>query len=91
MFTLAGITDGLDGWIAKRYQLESALGAMLDPIADTLTLVLPGSDKPLLIKVKAKGYEPFTKALIPDRDRTVEVLMAEKASDKPAAAKKPAN
>jgi cardiolipin synthase len=39
VFTLAGITDGLDGWIAKRYQLESALGAMLDPIADKLLLV----------------------------------------------------
>ena len=39
VFTLAGISDGLDGWIAKRYQLESALGAMLDPIADKLLLV----------------------------------------------------
>ena len=39
VFTLAGITDGLDGWIAKKYQLQSALGAMLDPIADKLLLV----------------------------------------------------
>ena len=39
VFTLAGITDGLDGWIAKKYQFESALGAMLDPIADKLLLV----------------------------------------------------
>ena len=39
MFTLAGVTDGLDGWIAKKYQFESALGAMLDPIADKLLLV----------------------------------------------------
>jgi len=39
VFTLAGVTDGLDGWIAKKYQLESALGAMLDPIADKLLLV----------------------------------------------------
>lgn len=38
-FTLAGLTDGLDGWIAKRYQLESAMGAMLDPIADKLLLI----------------------------------------------------
>lgn len=38
IFTLAGVTDGLDGWIAKKYQLESALGAMLDPIADKLLL-----------------------------------------------------
>ena len=39
VFTLAGVTDGLDGWIAKKYQFESALGAMLDPIADKLLLV----------------------------------------------------
>lgn len=39
VFTLAGVTDGLDGWIAKRYRLESAVGAMLDPIADKLLLV----------------------------------------------------
>lgn len=39
VFTLAGITDGLDGWIAKTYHLETALGAMLDPIADKLLLV----------------------------------------------------
>jgi len=39
VFTLAGVTDGLDGWIAKTYHLESALGAMLDPIADKLLLV----------------------------------------------------
>ncbi len=39
VFTLAGATDGLDGWIAKRFHLQSALGAMLDPIADKLLLV----------------------------------------------------
>jgi cardiolipin synthase len=39
IFTLAGMTDGLDGWIAKKYQFESKLGAMLDPIADKLLLV----------------------------------------------------
>ncbi len=39
VFVLAGITDGLDGWIAKRYHLQSAFGAMLDPIADKLLLV----------------------------------------------------
>jgi len=39
LFTLAGITDGLDGWVAKTYHLQSAMGAMLDPIADKLLLV----------------------------------------------------
>jgi cardiolipin synthase len=33
---VAGITDGLDGYIARRYQMQSRLGAKLDPIADKL-------------------------------------------------------
>lgn len=39
VFVAAGVTDGLDGWIAKTFDLQSALGAMLDPIADKLLLV----------------------------------------------------
>lgn len=33
---VAGVTDALDGFIARRCQLESRLGARLDPIADKL-------------------------------------------------------
>jgi cardiolipin synthase len=36
LFALAGITDWLDGRIARRRQLHSDLGRMLDPIADKL-------------------------------------------------------
>jgi len=39
IFTVAGITDGLDGWFAKTFDLQSDFGAMLDPIADKLLLV----------------------------------------------------
>lgn len=39
VFVVAGITDGLDGWIAKTFNLQSAFGAMLDPLADKLLLV----------------------------------------------------
>jgi cardiolipin synthase len=37
-FLLSGITDGLDGWIARRWNAQSRLGAMLDPIGDKLLL-----------------------------------------------------
>jgi cardiolipin synthase len=37
-FLLSGITDGLDGWIARRWNVQSRLGAMLDPIGDKLLL-----------------------------------------------------
>ena len=34
VFLLASLSDGIDGWIARRFQLRSRLGAILDPIAD---------------------------------------------------------
>ncbi len=36
LFIIAGITDGLDGWIARRMRLTTRLGLYLDPIADKL-------------------------------------------------------
>ena len=34
IFLLAAVSDGLDGYIARRYKQRSDLGAILDPIAD---------------------------------------------------------
>ena len=39
LFVVAGITDGLDGWIAKRFNFTSQLGATLDPLADKIIIV----------------------------------------------------
>jgi cardiolipin synthase len=39
VFVLAGITDGLDGLLARRLNQGSQLGTILDPIADKLLLV----------------------------------------------------
>lgn len=36
IYTLAAITDYLDGWIARAWSQQSAIGRMLDPIADKL-------------------------------------------------------
>lgn len=36
---IAGLTDALDGWMARRFDMESLVGAYLDPIADKLLLV----------------------------------------------------
>lgn len=38
-FVVAGITDGLDGLLARRFDQRSQLGTILDPIADKLMLV----------------------------------------------------
>ena len=39
LFLIAGVSDGIDGWIARRWHLRSTLGAYLDPIADKSLLV----------------------------------------------------
>ncbi len=39
LFVLAGFSDGLDGYIAKRFQCVTKLGTMLDPIADKCLLI----------------------------------------------------
>lgn len=39
VFAAAGITDGLDGYIARAYHLKTRLGAVLDPLADKLLLL----------------------------------------------------
>ena len=34
VFLVAALSDGIDGWLARRFHLKSRLGAILDPIAD---------------------------------------------------------
>jgi cardiolipin synthase (CMP-forming) len=38
-FAVASVLDGVDGYIARRYNQRSELGAILDPLADKLLLV----------------------------------------------------
>lgn len=36
---IAGVSDGVDGWLARRFRWQSRLGSFLDPVADKLMLV----------------------------------------------------
>ncbi len=38
-FVIAGVSDGVDGYIARRFNQRSELGAYMDPIADKALLV----------------------------------------------------
>lgn len=38
VFFVAGFSDGVDGFIARRYEQESELGTIIDPIADKLLM-----------------------------------------------------
>lgn len=40
LFALASVTDWLDGWLARRLDAISALGRMMDPIADKAMVVI---------------------------------------------------
>ncbi|KDR96663.1 CDP-diacylglycerol--glycerol-3-phosphate 3-phosphatidyltransferase [Peptoclostridium litorale DSM 5388] len=43
VFALAGITDVLDGWVARKFEMESDIGKLLDPLADKMmTLCVVG-------------------------------------------------
>ncbi len=65
----AGISDVLDGWIARRYRLVTAAGTVLDPITDKLfvltvaiTLVMSGrlsTEMVLLLSTRELGEVPL--------------------------------
>ena len=53
LFILAGLSDGLDGFIAKRYGCVTKLGTMLDPLADKCLLVAS------FVMLSYQDYLPF--------------------------------
>ncbi len=53
-FGVAAISDGLDGYIARRYNQRSELGTLLDPLADKL-LLLSGV---VLLSLHGEPYLP---------------------------------
>ena len=40
VFLIAGISDGIDGFVARRFNQESELGTIIDPIADKLLMTV---------------------------------------------------
>jgi cardiolipin synthase (CMP-forming) len=40
IYIIAAITDFFDGWLARRWHLQSSLGRMLDPIADKVLVAV---------------------------------------------------
>lgn len=40
LFAYAGITDLVDGWIARKYHLHTVVGTIIDPMADKLLMTI---------------------------------------------------
>lgn len=53
LFFAAGVTDGLDGYIARRTNTRTELGAYLDPLADKGLVIT------LLVKLSYVGVVPY--------------------------------
>ncbi len=58
LFFVAGFSDGLDGYLAKRFEWHSRSGALLDPIADKL--LVAGT----FVTLSITGYLPVWLAAI---------------------------
>ena len=71
IFGLAAITDWLDGWIARRYELHSAFGAFLDPVADKLMVAVALF---LIVQGHPTPWMAFWAAVIVGREIAVSAL-----------------
>lgn len=38
IFAIAGVTDGLDGWLARTFKWQTPIGSFIDPLADKLLI-----------------------------------------------------
>ena len=52
LFVYAGVSDLLDGWIARRWKLQSVVGSVIDPMADKILMTI------LTICLATKGALP---------------------------------
>lgn len=74
IFAVAGLTDALDGFVARFWKQQTALGAYLDPAADKLLLVT--AYVVLAIPNLHPGYviPPWVSALVITRDVVIVVV-----------------
>ncbi len=62
VFGIAGVTDQVDGFLARRWHVESKFGKIADPLADRLMI-----DCAVILLIHA-GRLPWIALLIPARD-----------------------
>lgn len=71
IFLAAGITDWLDGYLARKMQLETPFGAFLDPVADKLMVAIV---LVVLVEQEHTPYLAIPAAIIIGREITIASL-----------------
>ena len=71
LFALAGVTDYLDGYLARRMGQTSRFGAFLDPVADKLVVA---TALVLIVQRDPQVYVSIVAAIIIGREITVSAL-----------------
>jgi CDP-diacylglycerol--glycerol-3-phosphate 3-phosphatidyltransferase len=71
IFLVAGLTDWLDGYLARKMAQETAFGAFLDPVADKLMVAFV---LVLLVQSDSSAYLTLPAAIIIGRELTIASL-----------------
>ncbi|ROH89487.1 CDP-diacylglycerol--glycerol-3-phosphate 3-phosphatidyltransferase [Stagnimonas aquatica] len=71
LFALAGITDWLDGYLARKWNQTSKFGAFLDPVADKLLVAI---SLVMLLRDEPGGVMAILVAVIIGREITISAL-----------------
>ena len=71
VFVAGALTDWLDGWVARRFDMYSAFGAFLDPVADKLTVTVALF---LVVQAHPTAWMALLSAVIVGREITISAL-----------------
>lgn len=76
IFIVASITDAMDGWMARKYNLVTDFGKFMDPLADKLLVI-----SALTCMIEAGLVASWMVIIIVSRELTVSILRAIAAAD----------
>jgi CDP-diacylglycerol--glycerol-3-phosphate 3-phosphatidyltransferase len=71
IFVVGAITDWLDGWVARRFDMYSPFGAFLDPVADKLAVTVALF---LVVQAHPTAWMALLSAIIVGREITISAL-----------------
>ena len=71
VFVAGALTDWLDGWVARRFDMYTAFGAFLDPVADKLAVTIALF---LVVQAHPTAWMALLSAVIVGREITISAL-----------------